>query len=586
MINPFIISLLIFWQSWSVYLVTALALIIVLLLIRRYELNRIRLRNQLRLEKIETESLRSMDRVKSKFFANISHEFRTPLTLILAQVENMMSTVKDLREEEKLQAIERNARKLLLLINQILDLSKIDAEKMELTVTRQDIVVFVKGILFSFESPAASKNLTLAFKSEPGQILLVFDPDKMEKILCNVLTNAVKYSEEEGKVSVSIHAAADDKVEIRIENSGRGIPAGHLPHIFDRFYRVDGSGSTLEEGTGIGLALARELVELHRGKISVESIEGVNTVFFISIPTDHQLTDDEPVIRMEAKQLSSDLYAEMANSDHGISETKNGETESNERELILVVEDNAEVREFLREQLSDDYLVITAENGKAGLAMAKDTIPDLIISDLMMPVMDGCRFCKEIRNNIRTSHIPVIMLTARAGLEDKIEGLETGADDFIIKPFISRELKARVRNLIHQRKILRDRFSTATIIKPSDISALPLDRIFIEKVIRFIESNFENPKFSVDSLSSELSISVSQLNRKLNALTGQPAGQLIRSMRLQRAADLLALNAGTVAQISYQLGFSDQAYFSRAFRKQFGCTPGEYKKEQKVQDIA
>jgi len=583
MINPFIISLLIFWQSWSVYLVAALALIIVLLLVRRYELNRIRLRNQLRLEKIETDSLRSMDRLRSQFFANISHEFRTPLTMILGHVESMTSTVKEPQDEEKLKAIGRNARKLLLLINQILDLSKLDAGKMALSVSRQDIVTFVKGILFSFESLAASKNISLAFKSEPGHIPVVFDTDKAEKIFCNLIANAVKYCEREGKVSVSLYVAADHFVEIKIENSGRGIPAGHLPRIFDRFYRVDGSGSTVEEGTGIGLALARELVELHRGTISVESIEGVNTVFYVRIPTDHVLTGDEPVISLDAKQLLSALYAEIANSDPGISEIKNRGSESNERELVLVVEDNAEVREFLREQLSDDYQVIESENGKAGLDLAKETIPDLIISDLMMPVMDGCRFCKEIRNNIPTSHIPVIMLTARADLEDKIGGLETGADDFIIKPFSSRELKARVRNLIHQRRILRDRFSKATIIKPSEISALPLDRIFIEKVIRFIESNFENPEFSVDSLSAELSISVSQLNRKLNALTGQPAGQLIRSMRLQRAADLLAQKAGTVAQICYQLGFSDQAYFSRAFRKQFGCSPGEYKKEQKVQ---
>ncbi|KAF0138473.1 MAG: ATP-binding protein, partial [Stygiobacter sp.] len=248
------------------------------------------------------------------------------------------------------------------------------------------------------------------------------------------------------------------------------------------------------------------------------------------------------------------------------------------REIVLIVEDNSDVRAYIREQLEADYQVKEAENGEEGMLMAQGIVPDLIVTDLMMPKVNGYQFCKLVRNDQRTSHIPIVMLTAKAGFDDKIEGLEIGVDDYITKPFSAKELKVRVKNLINQRKLLRSRFKTSTVIKPSEVTATSIDRLFIEKVIKTIEANFENQDFTPESLAETVNMSVSQLNRKLNALIEQPAGQLMRSLRLQRAADLLKQNAGSVSEICYQLDFNDPAYFSRAFKKQFGCSPSEFAK--------
>jgi DNA-binding response OmpR family regulator len=246
------------------------------------------------------------------------------------------------------------------------------------------------------------------------------------------------------------------------------------------------------------------------------------------------------------------------------------------REIVLVVEDNSDVRAYIREQLEEFYQVREAENGEMGMVVALETVPDLIVTDLMMPKVDGFEFCKAVRSDERTSHIPIVMLTAKAGLDEKIEGLEIGVDDYITKPFSARELKVRVRNLINQRKLLRGRFKSSTVIKPSEVTAVSIDQLFLEKVIKTIEANFENQDFTPELLAETVNMSVSQLNRKLNALIEQPAGQLMRSLRLQRAADLLKQKAGTVSEICYQLDFNDPAYFSRAFKKQFGCSPSEF----------
>jgi YesN/AraC family two-component response regulator len=242
----------------------------------------------------------------------------------------------------------------------------------------------------------------------------------------------------------------------------------------------------------------------------------------------------------------------------------------------LIVEDNKDVRAYIREQLEEFYQVREAENGESGRLVALETIPDLIVTDVMMPILDGFQFCKEVRNDERTSHIPIVILTAKAGFDDKIEGLEIGVDDYLTKPFSARELKVRVRNLINQRKLLRSRFKSATVIKPSEVTAISIDQVFLTKVITTIEANFENQNFTPESLAEVVNMSVSQLNRKLNALIEQPAGQLMRSLRLQRAADLLKKKAGTVSEICYKLDFSDPAYFSRAFKKQFGCSPSDF----------
>lgn len=565
------------WRTWWAYSLYGMLLLSALYFLRRYELNRLKLKNQLRLEKVETDALRNLDYLKSHFFENLSHEFRTPLTLILGQIETVMTSNIENKEKGKLQVANRNARRLLNLINQLLDLSKIEAGSMELNSEQHNIVSFIKSLFYSFESLAETKKITLKFESTAENIPVIFDPDKMEKVFNNLLSNAFKFTPPEGKINIYIKKNDSKFVEIYIRDTGIGIPGNRIKHIFNRFYQVDSSTTRDQEGTGIGLALTVELVELHKGKIEVTSKEGEGSEFIISLPI-----GDIKIAKESLVEFSTDRFIEK----NGLNEFEIQEENLNQHlnvgdsknEIVLIVEDNKDVRAYINEQLGNDYSILEASNGKEGYLLAQNKIPDLIISDIMMPKMDGYQFCKAIRADEKTSHIPIIMLTAKAGLDNKTEGLETGVDDYLTKPFSAKELRVRVKNLIYLRSQLRKRFSKATIIKPSEVTVVSVDQDFLQRVIKSIETNIENEQFNVDKLSTEINMSISQLNRKLNALVDQPAGQLIRSLRLQRAADLLKQNAGTVAEICYKVGFNDQAYFSRAFKKQFNCSPSDYKK--------
>jgi two-component system, sensor histidine kinase ChiS len=565
------------WLTWWANVSYLLLFLLVLFGIRRYEMNRILLRNQLELEKVTTDSLRNLDQLKSNFFANISHEFRTPLTLILGQIESVMSSAIDIKEKGKLQVANRNAKRLLTLINELLDLSKLESGTMELAATRQNIVSFLKSLFYSFESLADNKGIELGFESEADYIPVSFDPDKMEKVFYNLLSNAFKFTHGDGRIDISIGIERDRLVVISVKDTGIGIPEERLEHIFDRFYQVDGSSTRENEGTGIGLALARELAELHKGKISASSQENVGSEFVVTLPLGTNGSEEGDSVDIYAQNM---LPEQVGSTPEPLEKVDGPEAivpgENENRELILVVEDNTDVRLYIREKLEKTYRVAEARNGEEGLKMAQDEIPDLIISDVMMPKMDGYQYCRAIRADERTSHIPIIMLTARADINDKIDGLGTGVDVYLTKPFNARELQANVRNLIQQRIQLRRRFSTSTVIRPSDVSSVSVDQAFLEKVVKTIETHFEDDQFSVESLGAHVNMSVSQLNRKLNALIDQPPGHLIRSLRLQRAADLLVQKVGTVSEICYKVGFSDNAYFSRAFKKQFGCSPSEY----------
>ena len=406
--------------------------------------------------KIAQAQLQELDKLKSRFFANISHEFRTPLTLILGQIDSIMSGNIEIKEKGKLQIADRNARRLLTLINQLLDLSKLESGSMELKAEQHNIVSFLKSLFYSFESLAESQKIILKFESEFKNIPVLFDPDKMEMIFYNLVSNAFNFIASKGEVEVCL-SVNDSIVEIRIKDSGIGIPSDRLPHIFDRFYQVDGSATRKYEGTGIGLALTKELIELHKGNISVNSKEGEGSEFIIQLPLGDFTIEKDEFIKL---QTETSLQVKGFN----ITETEKkipvlGSSGSDNYEIILIVEDNLDVRNYIRELLETDYKIIEASDGEEGVSKATDEIPDLIITDVMMPEMDGFQFCKKVRNNEKTSHIPLIMLTAKAGSEDKIEGLESGIDAYITKPFKAKELKVQINNLLKQRELLRERFS-------------------------------------------------------------------------------------------------------------------------------
>ena len=573
------------YVSWWGYAFFAVIFLGLLYLVRNFEINRLGKKHEFEINLVAYEKLKDLDKLKSRFFANISHEFRTPLTLILGHTESVITSNIESREKEKLIVANRNAKRLLKLINQLLDISKIEAGSMELKAEQLNIVTFLKSLFFSFESLAESKKITLKFESEIENITVLFDPDKMEKVFNNLVSNAFNFIQVGGVIKASIGVLNNSHIEIRVKDNGKGINKDQLPHIFNRFYQADDSSTRDYEGSGIGLALAKELIELHKGNISVRSEEGSWTEFVICLPLGDNSLLKENLAEVNADEFSSkevknEVKTILTDKLTGIISSESGvrDSESGDKDIILIVEDNTDLRAYIREQTKNDYIIIEASEGEEGLLKARNEIPDLIITDVMMPKTDGYKFSKQIRRDEKTSHIPIIMLTAKAGLDDKIKGLETGVDDYLTKPFSSEELKVRIKNLIIQRKELRKRFSLATVIKPSEVSVISADREFFQKTIKIIESHFEDEKFNIEKLAGELSMSISQLNRKLNALIDQPAGQLIRSLRLQRAADLLKQNAGSVAEICYKVGFNDQGYFSRSFKKQFGCSPSEYKK--------
>jgi two-component system, sensor histidine kinase ChiS len=559
------------WQTWWAYFMYIVLFLNGLYLLRRYELNRFSLKNQLQLQKVETDSLIKLDQLKSHFFANISHEFRTPLTLIIGQIETLLDSEDDRNRKRKLISVNSNAEQLLSLINQLLDLSKLEAGKMEFTPENQNIVSFLKNHLFSFESLAETKNISLNFTSSRATISVNFEADKMEKVFFNLFMNAFKFTDAGGRIDVSVETPQPDIVEIRVKDSGIGISVDRLPFIFDRFYQADPTNTRKYEGTGIGLALAHELIALHNGTIGAKSKEGVGTEFIIRLPFDDDFVSESHDTVMNKQVHSETISPVSALPDFDV-------LLSDHHELLLIVEDNDDVRSFIREQLESDFKILEAVNGREGIIMSQGTIPDLIITDLMMPEMDGYEFCEKIRNDEKTSHIPIIMLTAKAGLDPKIEGLEAGIDAWLTKPFHVKELQTSVKALIQQRKNLKKQFSTATYFKPSVIAKSPIDQSFLGRAIEVIDTHINEESFLVEDFATLLNMSVSQLNRKLTALVGQSAGNFIRSVRLQRSAELLNQTDKTIAEICYEVGFNDQAYFSRAFKKQYGKSPTAFRK--------
>lgn len=550
---------------------------------------------------IQAEKLRELDHIKSTFFANISHEFRTPLTLILGPVQRMINEAAEINIKHELRRIQKNGQRLLRLVNQLLDLSKLETGKMTIQARLGNIVPLIKSITMSFASLAEQKHIGLCFHSEADEILSYFDRDKIEKIFYNLLSNAFKFTPAGGKISVQLSVSSnqlsvnsdwvaakqlitDHWLLITVQDTGIGIPADRLPHIFDRFYQVDPSSTREHEGTGIGLSLVKELVHLHHGSVEVASVAGEGSTFTVRLPLGREaFSDGEIVDQVIADPAIGDASAIEALADVEALISKptatldQPECIADELDtIVLVVEDHAEVRAYIREYLQDSYQVIEAGDGAEGVEKAREFIPDLIVGDVMMPKMDGYQMCQILKTDERTSHIPIILLTARAALEDKVAGLKTGADDYLTKPFDATELLARVENLIESRRRLRERWKQTVILNPSEIATTPIDQAFLEKALAVAEKNLEDEEFSIEEFAAQVGMSRSQLHRKLHALTNQSASLFLRSVRLQRAAQLLKQHAGTVAEIAYQVGFSSQAYFTRCFKEQFGCSPKEY----------
>ena len=525
----------------------------------------------------QTEKLKELDKIKSNFFANVSHEFRTPLTLIRGPLDAIKSGLMDGLTLKHLNVMRSNTDRLLRLVNQLLDLSRLESGTLKMVAANRDIVSFIRGVTLSFETLAIEKNIDLSVQSDVEHLGLYFDRDKMEKILYNLLSNAFKYTGQGGSIKVIIREG-ENEVSVWVKDTGTGIEAGQLPHVFDRFYQADSSNTRLQEGSGIGLALSKELVELHKGRIEVSSTadEGSEFVFYLPKGKDH--FKPEQIVTDIAGDENALKSAEIRIESNGGSFESVGEptVEGIDQLVVLIVEDNKDVRDFITEQLDPFFNIAVAINGKEGYAKAKEIMPDLVVSDVMMPEMDGFEMTKLLKTDVITSHVPVILLTAKAESEDKIGGLELGADDYLTKPFDGKELIARINNLIKVRSTLWERISRELAMKPAPVSEPSMEEKFISEVVAKIETHMDDPAFSVEKLSEEMAMSRIHLHRKLKATTGQSASHFIRQVRLRRARQLLEQNSATVTEIAYQVGFNNMSYFAKCFKEEFGLLPSEF----------
>lgn len=525
-----------------------------------------------------TQKLQELDRAKSRFFANISHEFRTPLTLITGPVKELYDNKYKGDPHNIYGFMLRNCKRLLRLIDQLLDLSKIESGKMVLKPAKYELISFLKPILSSYDSLAESRLIDFTIKTPSNAVWLYFDADKLEKIMHNLVSNAFKFSEDGGMVAVElIVSEKEEEVHIIIEDNGQGIPPDQVNHVFDRFYQVDTTQTREKDGTGIGLALAKELVELHLGKISVKSKMNEGSSFSVTLPA-----GKTHLSAGEIQEIGP--YRYQLNQEEVINQILGGAfvPDTNRALEILIVEDNSDMRQFLRYTLEPHYQVFEAADGMEGWDAAIENLPDLIISDVMMPKMDGVELCEKLKKDQRTSHIPVILLTAKADKESKLVGLKIGADDYLAKPFDSDELLILLKNRIEQRQILRERFSKEITLQPKDITITSADEQFLQQALDIVEQHMGDFNFNVQMLREEMGVGRMQLQRKIKALTNQSPVEFIRVLRLKRAAQLISQRKDNVSQIAYEVGFNNLSYFAKCFKEHFGQSPSEYT-SQKVE---
>ncbi|GAB5534529.1 MAG: hypothetical protein Rubg2KO_07780 [Rubricoccaceae bacterium] len=529
-------------------------------------------------EEIESQArqLEELDRLKTRFFANISHEFRTPLTLILGPLDDALAERHGPLDDAlatQFTVMQRNARHLLNLINQLLDLSKLEAEAFEIQTSPTDIAALAQTSVGMFSGRAERDGIALLFNAASAPVVATVDPDRIDAVLTNLVANALSFTDAGGKIRVSV-GRDDSAAIVTVEDTGRGIAAEDLPHIFDRFRQVDGSSTRAQGGTGIGLALAKELTELHGGTLDVESTVGFGTRFTIRLPAmpEASLPQAEPSLPAPARgPTRSD--ATLASSTDPPEPTD----DKDDRPLVLVVEDNADLRTFVRSHIEESYRVVEAENGRIGLNLARQLRPDLILSDVMMPELDGVELTQAIKADARLSDTPVVLLTARSDETSTLDGLAAGADDYLTKPFSPSELLARVANAVSARQHMRERYSDEVVVGPSDIVVSSAEAAFLERVRDVAEAHLDDSEFGIDALAHEVGMSRRQLGRRLRkALDTSPAA-FVRSLRLARAAQLLEQRTGTVAETAYAVGYRDPDHFSKQFREAYGVSPSAYR---------
>jgi signal transduction histidine kinase/ligand-binding sensor domain-containing protein/DNA-binding response OmpR family regulator len=578
-----------FWQTKTAKFLLFLVFFILLISLRQLIVTNERHKNQKKLALQESIRQHELDCLKLKFFTNMSHEFRTPLTLIISPLEKMIKELKYKELENPLNIIHRNSKRLLNLVNQLLDFRKMEVSGLKLMVSTGNIVAFIREVISSFSDLAEKKQITFKFRSNINELIMQFDHDKIEKIVFNLLSNAFKYTPENGEITVELgffeelnlvagQGTKDEKraeVQIKVTDNGIGIPREKLPYIFERFVQACASGNIIEHGSGIGLSLVHEFVKIHEGNISAESEEGKGSCFTFSIPV--KSWDVERKLIEEVLDVPG---IDNISTDHLTDEVP----VTGEKKTVLIIEDSEELRLYLFENLQQEYIVFQAPNGSVGLKKAREILPDIIISDIMMPEMDGVELCQNIKSDPVTLHIPVILLTAKTSREEELAGYGSGADAFLTKPFSFEVLEMRIKKLIEQRNKLRQLFNKKIEISPSEISVTSIDEKLIQKALTVVEENMSNPDFSVEQLGRELGMSRVHLYKKILSLTGKPPIGFIRILKMKRAAQLLRCSQLRVSEIAYQVGFNNPKYFSKYFKDEFDMLPSDYARKYKAEN--
>lgn len=572
-----------FWKSTLAYIIYLLLFVGILFLMRRRGIQKIRRQFAVEKEKQEAKLLieherqeakrmHELDMMKIKFFTNVSHEFRTPLSLIIAPVDKILKHTADTEQKHQLQLVNRNAKRLLNMVNQLLDFRKMEVQELRLHARSGDIIGFIREIAYSFSDIAEKKQIRFMFDSEIEKLVINFDHDKIERIIFNLLSNAFKFTPGGGYVSVLLtmleKAPEKNLLEIKIIDTGIGIPLDKQEKIFERFFQNEVPDSMVNQGSGIGLSITREFVNLHNGEISVESEPGQGSYFTILLPVD---LVTEAAVQMLSDE--GDVSSPAKARDEGWTQSATGLAK---KLTVLLVEDNEDFRFYLKDNLNETFQIIEAANGKEGWQKALALHPNLVVTDISMPEMSGIDLCRKIRNDKRTSHIPVVLLTAITGEEQQLEGLETGANDYLTKPFNFEILLSKLKNILAIQEDMRKTYQKQLDVKPTDVETESFDEAFIKRTLQLIEKNIDNADFSVEELSSELCVSRVTLYKRALALTGKSPVELIRSIRLKRAAQLLESSQLTISQISYKVGFKSQKYFVRSFKAEFNCLPSAY----------
>jgi len=565
------------WMTWYAYLLYGIVLVGGLLLIRHRGINKLKAQLALEQERKESERVHELDLLKIKFLTNLSHEFRTPISLIMAPADKLLAEYKDDQTIGQVAVIRRNARRLLNMVNQLLDFRKLEEHELKLSLTEGEVISFASDVVDSFHDLSESRGVALEFNAPKEKLFVRFDHDKIERILFNLLSNAFKFTLPGGRVVVDItqHSTSQpDKVvlEFKISDNGIGIDPDQKQLIFKRFYQTDNATiGNVDPGNGIGLSITKEFVEMHDGSISVESEVGKGSVFSVLLPLN--VFAESPV--------EAGSPVKTAVNETGIGSKINNDVVMTDMPVLLIVEDNDEFRYYIKDNLKTQYKIVEATNGEEGWDKTLSCHPDLIISDITMPKMNGITLSKKVKADKRTSHIPFIMLTARTGEDEQLRGLESGANDYLTKPFNFEILNVKIKNLLQLNTSLKNTYTKQLKVVHADIEVESSGEKFLAKVVNYIDNNLNNPRFSVVDLSQHLAMSRGALYTKIFELTGLPPVEFIRSYKLDRAAILLHKSDLTVTQIAYEAGFATPHYFSRSFKDKFNMLPTEYRRAEK-----